>query len=203
MSLISLNKSEFTDGYNPHTDAKYIPQFNRTVKEVEKERYNPIGNAQNNIPYQLYQQTKKVKQSDKFSRQALSGIQCASELSDLFFGNKNTNYIQELIRYNVYQKTNGKYIIGKQSEVDLQIIMRSIFLQYGQNIEKGVNVQVKELDKLVVEECVPRIVSEIEMHYAYLKRSSNQDYANQLARPINDNNAGRKTLPGASSKFLF
>jgi len=40
------------------------------------------------------------------------------------------NLIQDGIRYQVYLKTDKKHIIDKQSEVELEIIMRSIYLQH-------------------------------------------------------------------------
>ena len=45
---------------------------------------------------------------------------------------KRTNLnIQNQIRYKIYTISKGEHTIGEQSDVELKIIMRSIYLQYG------------------------------------------------------------------------
>ena len=50
--------------------------------------------------------------------------------SEMYFCHANVNILQDGIRYSDIRKANEKHIIGKQSEHDLIIIMRSIYLQY-------------------------------------------------------------------------
>jgi len=53
---------------------------------------------------------------NNFQVEALYGIQETSKLNQLFFSRKNLDNIQDLIRYTVYEKSDKKYKIGKQSE---------------------------------------------------------------------------------------
>ena len=50
--------------------------------------------------------------------------------SAIFFSRRNIEYLHQQIIKQVYFSSNKKHIIGKQNETQLQIIMRSIFLQH-------------------------------------------------------------------------
>ena len=50
-------------------------------------------------------------------------------VSELFFSRDNIDIIQEGIIKSVYLRSNNEYKIGKQSEQELTIIMRSIYFQ--------------------------------------------------------------------------
>ena len=51
-------------------------------------------------------------------------------VSDLFFSGENIDNIQEQIINIVYKKSGGKWKIGRQSDTQLKIIMKSIYLQH-------------------------------------------------------------------------
>ena len=50
---------------------------------------------------------------NNFQVEALYGIQETSTLNQIYFSKKNMEYIQDKIRFNVYEKSNKKYIIDK------------------------------------------------------------------------------------------
>ena len=77
------------------------------------------------------------------------------------------NILQDAIRYNVYQKSCGKHVIDQQSENDLKIVMRSIYLDYAQHKPYNTLDQIKELNQRVIDYCVPRIMQEISMYMYY------------------------------------
>ena len=51
---------------------------------------------------------------------SLSTIQEKTPLSRAFFSNVNVDTIQKQIRYEVWQKSNEKYVIGEQDPTQLQ-----------------------------------------------------------------------------------
>ena len=51
--------------------------------------------------------------------------------------------------------------------------MRSIYLQYGKNLDEDVVGQVKDLNKKVLDYCIPKILSEIEQYKNYVRDASN------------------------------
>jgi hypothetical protein len=69
----------------------------------------------------------------------------------------------------VYTKSCKKHVIDKQSENDLLIIMRSIYLQYAEHKPYNILDQIKVLNKHVVEFCVPKILEEINIYLYYRK----------------------------------
>lgn len=98
-----------------------------------------------------------------------------SSVSELFFSKYNINILQDAIRYRVYVESEKRLLIGKQSEDELIIIMRSIYLTDARNIEGPKNVivnQVRTLNSLVLDYCVPQIVREGESYIQYIHDAS-------------------------------
>jgi hypothetical protein len=49
------------------------------------------------------------------------------------------------------------------------IVMRAMYLQYGRNNPTGIHEQIAELNQIVADWCVPKIIAECSMHKTYLK----------------------------------
>ena len=115
-------------------------------------------------------------------------------LSKRFFGPENTRTIQANIKQEVYDRSgNKRWVIDDQSADELQIVMRSIFLQYAKNLDTDIPGQVKDLNDLVIEWCVPRILSEIGMYQYYLEDISKMPVP--MSHPVSQSSAGTKSLP--------
>lgn len=97
---------------------------------------------------------------------SLNGIQESSTLSNTFFSRENIKIIQNAIRKGVYDRTNNKYVIPEQNYDVLNIIMRSIFLQYSCNLENNIKKQIINLNNLVINYSVNQIYGEL---IGYLK----------------------------------
>jgi Family of unknown function (DUF5761) len=133
------------------------------------------------------------------SQESLRGIQQESILSKVFFHPKNVDLIQKRIIIEVFRKTNGAYLIEKQNEEDLQIIMRSMFLQHARHVPDHIKEQIRELDNLVVDDVVPNVISEVNAYIGYLDRTFSPRQI--LDRPENVSNAGLRTLPSVTRTF--
>lgn len=115
-------------------------------------------------------------------------------LSRNFFGPANMKIIQNAIRRQVYEKSGDKqWVVDEQSADELQIVMRSLYLQYAKNLEYDIPGQITDLNKLVTEWCVPRVMSEIGMYQYYLKDISAMPVP--LPPPMSMSSAGTKSLP--------
>ena len=88
-------------------------------------------------------------------------------VSDLYFSDKNIDILQKGLKNKVYTDSNGNYLIGRQSDTELKIIMRSIYFQYGKNNPENIIEQVRELNRLVLEWSVPQIITNIKQHNSY------------------------------------
>lgn len=154
--------------------------------------YNGRVDIQSATNAKEYVNALKGKNDSCFREEALRGIQSGHKLSDVFFSKENMEALQQGIRYLVWEKSCQKYVIDKQSEDDLRIIMRSVFLQHALNQPYMIIEQVRELNKKVLEFVVPRVMNEIAVYLEYKKRVST--LPEPLARSENTSVAGTKTL---------
>ena len=134
-----------------------------------------------------------------FQVQALYGIQETSILNQLFFSKQNMNNIQDMIRYNVYLKTEKKFVIDKQSDIELEIIMRSIYLQHSPNLPNKIKEQIEYLNKLISDWCVEQIIPEVQQYVGYL--SEIQYMPIPINLPINLSSKGSRTLRSVTTTF--
>ena len=155
INLRPQNES-FTYGDNivPKDNANYqyagglIPQLNanETVK-----------------PYELYKDSNNQQNTDV---SIISNIVVPNALSRTYFSNDNVERIQLQIINGVYKQYNKQ--IRKQSYQELQIIMKSMYLQYGRNIPTNIEEQVITLNKYVVDECVKIIIPNVLQYNKYI-----------------------------------
>jgi|UniRef100_A0A6C0CSU8 hypothetical protein len=116
--------------------------------------------------YKLFEESNK--NPDHFVSQSIRHLHSESKVGQVFFSKENITALQEGIRYLVYEKTNGKYKIDNQSETELQVILRSIYLQYCKNREDDILCQVKELNAKVLDYAVPKILSELNHYFSFI-----------------------------------
>jgi len=112
-------------------------------------------------------------------KMGIGGLIEKTKLSTMFFSENNINLLQKLIKYNVKTKTNK--IISDQSNEELFIIMKSIFLNeanLGVKTDSCIKKELRKLDLLVTNECTKKIVTQIKQHIIYL------DNINNLAVPM-------------------
>ena len=127
-------------------------------------RVNAIDNTKNSLYI-----TKNVIANSEDGTNIISRTYQQSCVSGLFFSIENIDIIQKGLKNKVYSISNGKYVIGRQSETELKIIMRSIYYQYGKNNSENVVEQVRDLNKLVLEWSVPQIITNIQQHNSYIQ----------------------------------
>ena len=129
-----------------------------------------------------------------FATDALRGNWEVTELSKAFFSRTNAIVIQNGIRKAVYEKSGPKqYVIDDQSMDELTIIMRTMYLQYAQNLPYDIIGQVKELNEKVMNWSVPHILSAVDHYNYYLNDISHMPVP--LARSVSLSSAGTKSLP--------
>ena len=113
-------------------------------------------------------------------------------VNDLFFSQQNIDALQIGLKNMVANKTNGKHIIHPQSVTELSIIMRSMYLQYGLNLETNIVEQVKDLNQKVLDFAVPRILVDLEQYEKYVQDASKVHVP--MERSVNLSNKGNKIL---------
>jgi len=143
-------------------------------------------------PYELY---KNSNSKQNTSVDIISNIVVPNALSRTFFSNDNVERIQNEIVNNVYNQS--KKLISRQSYQELQIIMKSIYLQYSRNLSNNIEEQVYTLNKYVIDECVSIIIPNVIQYNKYITEITGP--LPVPPRSINVSNKGEKSLVGTAS----
>ena len=152
-------------------------------------RINLGYNEYDNNIFQLFDRIPATRPTNY--ENALAGNQNESELSKQFFSSENINNLQTGIIEGVKEMSKNQYHVGYQSEDNLKMIMRSIYLQHSVNLPNQIKEQIKELNLFVLDYCVPKVYGEAQGYYKYLEDIST--IATPIERPVQANQTN-KTL---------
>lgn len=114
--------------------------------------------------------------------------QASNELARVFFSKSNVDTVQRRLR-DVIRERMG-YVIDRQSDEHLLIIMRYVYMQSGRNT--GGTAEIRRLNELVLKEIVPQVASGIEQYLAYLRDAST--LPQPIARGAATSIKGRNTV---------
>lgn len=134
----------------------------------------------NNIPTPSYTMTEQSNSDNNPTSydDALTGTYTNSVLSRAFFSKENIQIIHNGIRAGVYNKSNGRYVIGTQSIDNIKIIMRSTYLEYARH-KQNITEEIKELNSIVLDYCIHNAYNEATSYLQYKKDVST------MAVPLN------------------
>jgi hypothetical protein len=112
-------------------------------------------------------------------------------LNTLFFSEANKANLQQKIHDAVLAASNGEYDISEQSEADLLLIMRSYYLQYGENDPSEVAAELDKLNQRVVAYASNHIMVEIVAYKRF--RKDILDFPEPIERPKDMHIFGTRT----------
>jgi len=118
-------------------------------------------------PLQIPAYQRQNIDNSTFYAEAVQGTFKPTKLSNMFFSCNNIDVLHDGLRYRVYKESGNKYVIGRQSDQDLKVIMRSIYLQYGKNLDTDIIGQVRELNGKVLDWAVPEVLSNVKQYEKY------------------------------------
>jgi hypothetical protein len=153
---------------------------------LNNERYNGrINILDDSDPTIRFQMAEKIATRNRATeyRQPLEGILEDNVLSQVYFSEGNIQILQNGLRAGVYYMSGDqKLVIPPQNVDNLKVIMRSIFLQYGQFKEQlTITQQVERLNEIVLDYAVQNVYNEA---IGYLKYCQDQSsLAMPMARP--------------------
>lgn len=151
--------------------------------------------------YSLSENINITKKSRNIVYDMLRGIQEPGVFSMLFFSCENIAEIQKLIKYNVYKQ--GKFKIDKQSEQEILIIMRAVYLQFAKipSKQEEYTQEIARLNQIVTERAIRTILSEITQQKKYLFDISNRAYLESYG--VNDTQGVRGKDIRDTSDIIF
>jgi hypothetical protein len=160
-------------------------------------------NNRNNINRKIQKKGKYTLNDFDYAsggRDVLGNAQEVSQFSELYFSKHNIDLLNNTIRYKVFVETNQ--VIGRQDETNLLVVMKSMYLRYSNNPEDPTKFrkEVERLNNLVLEETVPKVISELKQYIKYM-----EDISTGLKPPppaINSSIKGTKGYARGPSDIL-
>ena len=141
----------------------------------------------NGSPFELYE-TNNVS-NNKGNR--MTGTFKSTKLSDVFYSQSNIDFLQNSMIQGVFKVSNGVKI-DKQSEDELLIIMRSMFLQHSKNLNTNIQEQIFVLNGYVLDYCIPNINGNIKQYNGYIHDITKKKDIMEMPQFVNTK--GDKTL---------
>ena len=150
------------------------------------------------------------KLSGSNTRHLFKNLYGETLLTFLYFSKDNIDNIQKLLKMLVFKQMNT--VIDDQSNTELMIIMRSIFLEYSQHpplIDEGMtdttkqrlyqmySSEVSRLNELVLNELVPLTCSQLQQYLSYIHDASTPRVF--MEKPIIDTLRGEKEYRSITS----
>ena len=136
-----------------------------------------------------------------FSNQMLKSHLCSNKLSQHFFSKCNLDHAQDLLILNVANISNNKYKIGRQSDKELLLVMRHIYLTEANNKNNNIIPEVNRLNNIVIRKIMPKLISNIQQKETYLNEINSP--IRLMEPPVNVNSSNtRGTLEGSSNRLL-
>jgi hypothetical protein len=158
----------------------------KLLNNIKNGRINIMGNPISSDPLFL----ENNKGNTLYKQEALKSILSPSPLHNLFFSKTNIDHLQHIIRKEVWLQSNKKHLIARQSDNELKIIMRSIYLQNGKHLNYKCIDQIKKLNSIVLNYSIKNILVNIEQYIGYKKHVSNLPVP--LSNPKNMSISGLK-----------
>ena len=179
-------KSEYlSDLYSPFTNERTNPPL------FEQDRVPHVEADQHKNQFELFKHPGINYNNTSGYRDALKGQWEDDLLSKAFFSRENMRIIQNGIRAGVYQKSNGRFQVGDQDTTNLNIVFRSVFLQYAEH-RPNVREEIKHLNQLVLDYAVENVYNQAQAHLNYTNSISTLPVPHAL--PAYMSNTGDKLL---------
>lgn len=165
--------------------------MNNPFKQKQSNFYNNVHINANN----LFEENNNDNQIEQHFANEVED----NDIFRTFFSKENINRIQKMIKKEVFLKTKGEFKLDvNQDETDLIVAMRAIYYEYAKFQKCNIIRQVKELNKLTVNNIVPDMITEIKQEYEYIKEIN--EPIKPIARPTNLN-TGKQILPSMTTTW--
>ena len=145
-------------------------------KILDMERYNGrvniISQPDPDAVFKMQERIALKNKSTSFTN-ALSGNDWEDNLlSRLFFSAENIQILQNGLRAGVYETSKHEIVIPPQNIDQLKIIMRSMYFQFAEHHPDNVKAQIERLNKIVLDEIIPKVYGEAVGYLKYMQDQS-------------------------------
>ena len=164
--------------------------------------WNTARSRQNLFSHKYSDFTNIVNQNDSShtSAEILTSQMERNPVSDMFFSQRNINHLKFLLAKMLREKNSYNISPEAQSNNDLIVVMRGIYLSHSKNLPNEISEQVIELNYITISDVYPRMVSNIKHYLSYIRESGSQPLP--FAVPDYISSAGTKTNRSVTDIFL-
>lgn len=200
-------------------DNKYNKIYNDDIEKFENNTDKTLLSNHPEYKIDKYTYTKSYNltsndnyNSESSTKHLFKNTYGETPLTFLFFSDKNIRNIQNLIKYTVFNNTG--FLIDDQNNMELNIVMRSMFIQYNNhpklftddmsddikyNLIEQYKKEVIRLNEFVVNEVVPGIVSQLVQYIKYIKDINENKLDKYNLKPVNTNIKGEREYRSITS----
>ena len=160
----------------------FDPRLKRTRDDINvfRERNTYDIDEQGSVPYEV---SRPDQGGMKGNYCAVLGREEPNMLNRAFFSKKNVDNLLMALRRHVYELSNGKYDIGRQSDNHIVAQMAHVYKIDGKycGVSDGdpykMRQEITRLNTIILKWAVKRVMTEVEYHLYYLNLIENQpDY---------------------------
>lgn len=155
----------------------YHPSFFQTnvhFKKLQLRDMEDYENYRNNLVDGKSRKDQDMTELETYEtpyKSILGNTQALSPFSKIYFSKENISWLQKNIRYEVYKLSDKRYVIDRQDETNLLIIMKAIYLQNSKNPKNSLyfKEELLRLNRLVLNQTVPDIITQLQQYGAYIR----------------------------------
>lgn len=158
-----MNREKFQESFVAPTESVDLQQ---RIRKMEQER-QILSDGVSRMPLNMTDHRVSEVRQHALADSILQFQQHTTLLAKVFFHPKNIDIIQNSIRRAVFDRSNQRYMIDRQNDMELVIVMRSVYFQFARHDQDRITEQVEELNELVVKDILPNLLKSIEGHIAF------------------------------------
>lgn len=176
------------------------PNSNNLYNEYDSMK-KPFQDPKSNYYWENKETNNNWATDNSIQKTLLKSVYTPTPLGEIFFNPENIARVQRRIKYEIYTRTNGTYVLEiDQNETDLLVVMRDVYITCSTFSPYKLVHQVKLLNDAVCKKIIPDMISIMKQ---------DQEYINQLDKPrdilplpVNVSKAGRLSLPSVTTLFF-
>jgi hypothetical protein len=149
------------DAFFPHVSFPSVGNNRTARKTTHRDEHYVFNNYTTRVLYETFEMA-------TCTRDLGPAVNCDDPVARSFAGLHNVDHLNTEIINGVYEASQGRFRIGRQSQLELTSIMRSVYSNEARHLPGDVAGQVASLNASVLAYAIPQIVSEAEMHAYYM-----------------------------------
>lgn len=178
-----------------------VHQYTNPISEYEARRHSNFLFSEHYKDYKLIDQQEVP--DNYIYWDIIKTFQERNPLMDFFFSKKNLDHLQNLTIQMIKFQSGGLYNISRQSDAELLVVMRSIYIKTPTNpYSNGHDFKrdICTLNKNVLDWVVPKIIVNIQQYLGYVRDQGNN--YRPLARPEFMSDTGNRINRGFDVTFV-